>query len=95
MSFKKILPVKVFQKTYKSLLLLLPLLAITGIVFCYFYTDSLDSEDLPDISLHNSDISYQIFDQPISFNTLIQPISITQVCINALFTRAPPQSILF
>jgi len=95
MSFKEILSFKSFQKTYIALLLLLPFFAITGIVFCSFYTDSFDNEGQPDISLHNFGISYQTFNQVIFSDTLIQSNSITQVCIDAIRGRSPPQSILF
>ena len=95
MRFKEVFSSKDFRKIYTSLLLLLPFLAIAGIVFCLFYTHPFDGDDLLDISLHNSGISYQIFNQEIFLPTPLQPISVTQVCINALFTRAPPRSILF
>jgi hypothetical protein len=95
MRFKEIVPLKDFQKTYRALSLLLSFLAVTGIVFCSFYTDPFDNEELPDISLHNFGISYQTFNQLIFFDTQIQPNWLTQVCINAILTRAPPSSNLF
>jgi len=89
MQFKKILLFRVFQKNY-TLLLLLPFLAITGIVFWHFYNDLFDNNNLQDISLHNSGIFYRTFNQIIFLNTLIQFIIITKVCINSILTRSPP-----
>jgi hypothetical protein len=95
MRFKKILSFKVFQKKYTSLLLLLPFLALIGVIYCCYYNDPFDNNELTDISLHNSGISYQTFIQVIFLNTLVQSILITKVCINAFRTRSPPGSILF
>lgn len=95
MRFKKILPFKVFKKNYNSLLLFLPFLAIIGVVFYSYYNDPFDNNELTDISLHNTGISYQTFIQVIFLTTLIQSIFITKVCINERHTRSPPRSILF
>ena len=95
MSFKEIVSFRGLQKKPTALLLFLPFLAIVGIVFCYIYADPFDNDDLPDIALHNAGISYQSLNQVIFLTTLIQTIIITNVCINAICGRSPPQSILF